>query len=242
MSQEDADLTAGGLLLATAFSWGLYGCIIVQFYIYYTSLGTNKTSPKDPMWLRSIVGILCILETGFTMAMTHSVWVRVVNWYTVSALQYGPGPWTSALCPVFSSLVASIVQIFLARRIRNLSGVPRDLKSNIVVLIIILLALAEEFSALCSTAKGYLDPQREVDISGSTTAYLVLALVCDMIIASTMVTLLLRAKTTITGALSSIMRGLIFKSFNTGVVITVAASLALFLSLHNSSTRLYMIL
>ncbi|KAF8653559.1 hypothetical protein AX16_003896 [Volvariella volvacea WC 439] len=154
MEQEDVTTAAGALLLGVALSWCLFGCLWVQFFIYYTTPIIATTQSKDPAWLLCIVGVLCMLESGYTLAMTHSAWVYIVDgWHTVMVLQDQPGPWTAATFPAFNGLVSSIVQVVLARRVWNLSGMSS--KGSIVALSIIVLAVIEEILCLFATAKVF---------------------------------------------------------------------------------------
>ncbi|KAF8654633.1 hypothetical protein AX16_003514 [Volvariella volvacea WC 439] len=95
-------------LLGATLSWGLYGCLVVQFYAYYTAPAPAATTinapPNGPKWLLYTIGILGVLESGYTVMMTHSVWVYIVDWHTTAVLQHPPGPWTSAVCPTITGL------------------------------------------------------------------------------------------------------------------------------------------
>ncbi|KAF8654631.1 hypothetical protein AX16_003512 [Volvariella volvacea WC 439] len=231
----------GALLIGAALSLGLYGCLMVQFYIYYTTPVTSSVVSQDPTWLICIVGILCVLESGFTLLVTHSTWVFVVDSYAadVRALMHTPGPWTFAICPAFTGLIASIVQVFLARRIWNLS--KRLWQGRIVTIVIILLAFTEGVLCLTVTTKflqGYQDPQQFLEGYRANLVYLILGLICDATITLTMTMLLWRAKTAATSALSSRVNEIILKGVETGAVITVAASVSLFFFLYQPLTSL----
>ncbi|KAF8654626.1 hypothetical protein AX16_003507 [Volvariella volvacea WC 439] len=131
MRQEEVSLTAGAIVRASPFSpyvvadtprrnwlnssvqllgatlsWGLYRCLIVPLYTYYTAPATATSSErsKDPKWLLGIVGTLGVLESGYTMTMTHSAWVYIVDLHTTTVLHQSPGPWTSAACPAITGL------------------------------------------------------------------------------------------------------------------------------------------
>ncbi|KAF8654634.1 hypothetical protein AX16_003515 [Volvariella volvacea WC 439] len=141
-------------IAGTAVSSCLYGCLVMQFYTYYTVPATAAKQPKDPVWLRCIVGILCILESGFTLVTAHGVWVYTVEgWGTSSVLQHGRKHWTTATFPAFTELVASIVQIFLALRIWKLSGM--SLKGGIMALVIVILALMGGILGIFAATKAF---------------------------------------------------------------------------------------
>ncbi|KAF8653438.1 hypothetical protein AX16_003946 [Volvariella volvacea WC 439] len=159
--------------------------------------------------------------------MTHSTWVYVIDGYghRIPLL----GPWTASIGPALTGIGACMVQIFLARRILNLSKM--SWKGITIAVVITLLALTQGILSLVVTTKflkAYHDFQQLRNAIHITQVSLAVALVCDAIITFSTVTLLWRTKDTITGALNITLNKFLIKSVETGAVITVAASISLF--------------
>ncbi|KAF8654827.1 hypothetical protein AX16_003347 [Volvariella volvacea WC 439] len=107
-------------------------CIMGQDLILTCALSASLNSSDTVLHSPSCVGE----QLAF-------IWVYIVDSYSVDieVLEDDPVPWSYAICPVFTGLVGSIVQIFLARRIWTLSNMSR--KGCIIALVIILLASTE---------------------------------------------------------------------------------------------------
>ncbi|KAF8653426.1 hypothetical protein AX16_003934 [Volvariella volvacea WC 439] len=236
MGQEsllNSRLSPSALLSALALSWFLYGCSMIQFYIYYTTSARST----DPPWLRNTVNILCILEGSFTAILTHSVWVFLVD--SRGVIMPLPAPWTASVSPAIIGIETAIVQVFLARRIWKLSEMSS--KSFAIALVIVLLASIQATLSLVVVAQLFQvnhDPQRMLEALNTTAVSIAVALACDIIITLTMITLLWRAKGTIAGALNSLMKKLIIRCFETGAMVTITALGALFLFVTHPFTHL----
>ncbi|KAF8653435.1 hypothetical protein AX16_003943 [Volvariella volvacea WC 439] len=75
------------------------------------------------------------------------------------------------------------------------------------------------------------DPNQVLEVHKIFMVWLAISLVCDFIITAAMITLLWRAKNTITGALHGLLNQLILKSLETGAVTTVTVLIELVLFL-----------
>ncbi|KAF8649573.1 hypothetical protein AX16_005735 [Volvariella volvacea WC 439] len=132
----------------------------------------------------------------------------------------------------------------LRRRIWNLS--KRSKKTLAIILIITLLALAQVTLSLTVMVKLLLitsNPRASRAIPRRLyVGVLIISVVCDSIITTTMIKLLLRAKGEIRGALRRLVHGLIWRSLETGAAVTIAALVGLSLFVRYPSGNISLIL
>jgi len=110
----DVPLLTGPLVLGYMFSYGLYGALIVQVYVY------SEAFPKDRAGIKAVVWTIFLLETIFTVFMTIASWN-----------QYGPGwgdpdsliiiDWSWEPLPALNGVLAGIAQSFYIWRIWGLT-------------------------------------------------------------------------------------------------------------------------
>ncbi|KAK7045001.1 hypothetical protein R3P38DRAFT_2882054 [Favolaschia claudopus] len=165
------------------FNFALMGSLLVQVYNYYQAF------PKDRISTKCIVYILFVLELAQTIIMTYFAYTIFgagfgnVETFDRSALEWFP------VC-ILGSIVAGIVQIFYAWRLRSFSG------SWIAGGIVAALALIQVGSGI---GQGVIS-KRLVDRSNLTgkpivvTLWLVSTAVCDVFIAGFMTFYLTRGQ------------------------------------------------
>ncbi|KAF9474945.1 hypothetical protein BDN70DRAFT_936271 [Pholiota conissans] len=100
-------LRAGPELIAILLNWGLFGVLSLQVYIYSQSFSTDKLA------LKSLVGVLYILEATQTFLMTQTVWSYFVS--EEGKPEDIGVTWLSVW--VVGGLVALLVQSFYAYRV-----------------------------------------------------------------------------------------------------------------------------
>ncbi|KAF9003562.1 hypothetical protein BDQ17DRAFT_1355537 [Cyathus striatus] len=104
----------GPLLIGHLFNWGLYGCLVVQCYIYYLAF------PKDTLLPKSLVGFALTLETLQTVLSTRDAFRNFGSgWGDFKDLDTVGWLWFSV--PVIGSLISFTAQNFFAWRIWILS-------------------------------------------------------------------------------------------------------------------------
>ncbi|KAJ7888177.1 hypothetical protein B0H14DRAFT_2694453 [Mycena olivaceomarginata] len=162
-------------LFGMFFNYGLMGSLVVQVYRYYQAF------PQDRMSTKAIVYALFVLELAQTGIMTYFAYTVFgagygnLDVFDRSALEWFP------VC-ILGSIIAGIVQLFYAYRVRAFSG------SWIAGGLVTFLALVQIASGI---AQGVISKQLE-DRSRLTgkpiavTIWLVSSAVCDILIAGFM--------------------------------------------------------
>ncbi|CAL1703552.1 unnamed protein product [Somion occarium] len=130
----------GGLLIALCIAIALYGVTLVQTYIY------SLKSGKDPIWMKSLVGAVCLLETA------HFISVMRLLYFTTIII---PDPknlalresidWSIPLGLICQALIIGLVQGFYVLRLWLLSkrfkilvfGTPAVVLFRVVSLIVV---------------------------------------------------------------------------------------------------------
>jgi len=108
------DTTVGVLLLGLMFNTYLYGVVTYQFLIY------RNTKFNDPLWLKSIVGVLFVVDTLHSAVAMYSAWQTcVTNYANPSSLAVIS--WTIPFTAVATSVTAIFTQFFLGHRVYKLT-------------------------------------------------------------------------------------------------------------------------
>ncbi|KAF7289882.1 DNA-mis-repair domain-containing protein [Mycena indigotica] len=102
------------LFIGTVLNWALLGTLVVQVFIYYHAF------PKDARSTKLIVAFVFLLDLLQTFGDTSDSMVSLaIHWGQPYILDEVRMAWFSV--PVLGSLIASVCQLFFARRIRVLS-------------------------------------------------------------------------------------------------------------------------
>lgn len=107
--------TLGSLEIGILFATALYGSTCVQAVIY-----TEKKF-KDAIWLRGLVGLVCLadtIHTAFIWFLLYSL--TVINYGNVSSIDMSS--WPLAMSIPLTSFIGASTQCFFAHRIRVISG------------------------------------------------------------------------------------------------------------------------
>ncbi|TFK32067.1 hypothetical protein BDQ12DRAFT_693076 [Crucibulum laeve] len=167
---------AGPLLVGYLLSWGLYGVICVQVYLYYLSF------PRDRLHTKSLVYFVFLLETVQSILVAHDAFEAfAIGFGDVDALTTTHYAWLTM--PIMGGIVACIVQIFYAYRIHVLS------KSKIIPTIVIFLAIFQCIGAVMggvvARGKNMLKLTSKVELVGDGM-WGAGSAACDIIIAMSM--------------------------------------------------------
>jgi len=108
------DTTVGVLLLGIMFNTYLYGVVTYQFLVY------RNTKFNDPLWLKSIVGVLFAVDTLHSAVAIYAAWQTcVTNYANPSSLAVIS--WTIPFTAVATSVAAIFTQFFLGHRVYKLT-------------------------------------------------------------------------------------------------------------------------
>ncbi|KAJ7461958.1 hypothetical protein FB451DRAFT_1404453 [Mycena latifolia] len=165
---------AGPLFIGAILVWALFGSLTIQLYDYH-----NTSRSSDRVSIQILVYIVFLVELLQTVLITHTSWVTLIaNWGDIAALI--STPWSSATTPVLNGIVSASVQCFFAWRVWQLTH------SNIgrAVAILIVAVASMQLGAAAAVTAEVLDLQ----------TWLAGSLVCDSIIAISMVTILMQAQ------------------------------------------------
>ncbi|CAL1703551.1 unnamed protein product [Somion occarium] len=150
----------GGLLIALCIAIALYGVTLVQTYIY------SLKSGKDPIWMKSLVGAVCLLETAHFISVMRLLYFTTIiipdpknlalresiDWYVCTQshepclMQLNMSPQRSIpLGLICQALIIGLVQGFYVLRLWLLSkrfkilvfGTPAVVLFRVVSLIVV---------------------------------------------------------------------------------------------------------
>ncbi|EIM90730.1 uncharacterized protein STEHIDRAFT_117999 [Stereum hirsutum FP-91666 SS1] len=146
MSNETVDievssktlLLVGPVLIGGLFSWGLFGVLMLQVYMYYLAF------PGDSNLVQFTVYGTFVLETFQTIVVTIQAWnLLCAGWGQEQALlSLG---WEYSLVPMVSGIVSFWVQSFYARRIFVLSN--GDRKWQVISILVVLVGATQGLAA-----------------------------------------------------------------------------------------------
>jgi len=107
--------TLGALEIGFIVGTFLFGMVTLQNFYYY------RTFPQDSLGLKTVVGVLWLLELGHSICGWEGVYSISVTYYGQPQHIMEP-PVTLEILPLFSSFPTLLVQWFFCLRIGRLSG------------------------------------------------------------------------------------------------------------------------
>ncbi|RPD60411.1 hypothetical protein L226DRAFT_218218 [Lentinus tigrinus ALCF2SS1-7] len=219
-----AALTAP-MLFGHLFNYGCFGMLTLQVVVYQQSF------PADSFKLKAFVYGLYAVECAQVAVSTHDAYEDfAAGWGNIDALNAGQLLWLTA---VFSAIVSAAVQCFYAWRIYHLSG-----KIIILSALIVLVSLMQASGAIASGVISHLLSLAHVNIEeataqtrSSTIVWRVGTLVCDLLIACSMICFLSQKKQGIRST-DAILSRIITLTLESGAMTATVdcIDLALFLS------------
>ncbi|KAH8825036.1 hypothetical protein DL96DRAFT_156809 [Flagelloscypha sp. PMI_526] len=108
------DLTIGPLLLGFSIDLYLYGIVSYQYLAYKTM------KFADPIWLRTLVALLFVVDTLQTSAEFYAIWYFAVENYTNPSV-FGHIIWVTPLGGICTTISSITVQGFLIHRLHRLT-------------------------------------------------------------------------------------------------------------------------
>ncbi|KAJ7136918.1 hypothetical protein C8R44DRAFT_869012 [Mycena epipterygia] len=120
------------ILAGTQANWALLATLAVQVYTFHTRF------PNEQRWIKMLVYTVFPLELVQTGVSSHyAYWVLALGWGNTAALEILP--WSCLATPIFTGIVAALVQIFFAWRIYHL--MRKTVWACVVTAVIVLVRL-----------------------------------------------------------------------------------------------------
>ncbi|KAF8320437.1 hypothetical protein DL93DRAFT_2074090 [Clavulina sp. PMI_390] len=214
----------GPLLLGALLNVWLYGAFMMQVQTYF------QNSPTDPLWMKTMVGGLAVLDTLNSILSCYVAYDYSVNDFgNVSRILTGTPVFAVMIISV--AVVGSIVQIFFGFRVKWLTG-------NVWLgWAVIFAAFMQGLLGIGTSTAGYI-VREFVDyfkFRGLVIAWLILAAVVDLSIATVLVTFLRQARTGFEET-DDFLASLTRLTIQTGLITAVWATVdcVLFLTLDNN--------
>ncbi|KAJ3712646.1 hypothetical protein C8R42DRAFT_313088 [Lentinula raphanica] len=222
-------LIVGPTVLGGMFSYGLFGMLIVQLFLYQFD-----TRDQDPTWLRVFVSVLALSELVNMIVTTIFMWeVLAQHWgdplilLSVDSLASK----TLAGIPLLSGIVATMAHSFFSWRIHRLTG------SSLIPTIVMLISLTTcAMAGYCGIRAAHIGIFRLTELDVEVTIWLGGSTLCDLIISAVLVfKLLYQQKRAMSFQTRHQIHHLIALTVETSLVTTLTAlfALALFILLHN---------
>ncbi|RDB18219.1 hypothetical protein Hypma_000582 [Hypsizygus marmoreus] len=196
-------LLNGPLLLGNLFGYGLFGILVTQIFIYHHQY------PGDPIWLKSMVWGLLLVDVIITVLGTVGIWNSLAaGWGDLAVLV--PLDWPYVGLPFLSGLVSSTVHLFFSWRIWMLRRSLTLRWAIILPSIIMTISLLQwAMASFCGIYGQQLGIPRIGELTPFVMVWLGGSSCCDLLITVSMVTILFqegarsafKATTSITGKL-----------------------------------------
>ncbi|KAF9010317.1 hypothetical protein BDZ89DRAFT_1078223 [Hymenopellis radicata] len=237
---ENLSLITGPLILGFMWSYGLYGVLIVQVYVYADRFAHDRAALKILVWT------LFFLETVFTVFMTIAAWNTFgSHWGVPEAILFLDWSWIPL--PPLSSFMAGMAQTFYAWRIYSLT---RSFWLPVIIELVMLMQLIANFVITVIFFSGDRRVLNLVNLSDVITVWLAGSAACDLIITLSLVVILYRRKPGSAGphaafrSTADLINKLIRFNMETGMITSLGAiiELALFLSTHQYNMHLMVFL
>ncbi|KAI0316898.1 hypothetical protein OF83DRAFT_1172450 [Amylostereum chailletii] len=214
------DNTQGALLIGLVLSTAIFGITCLQVYLYFT-----EHSAGDGHFLKLFVAFLLALDTLHVALVSLCVYhYTITSFGDFKAL--GRATWSLNIQVVIGTLMSLLVQCFFARRVYYLSS-----KRIVVPSLIVILSLGQ----LLVGGIVYVIHAFGLPLS---IAGLSLDLVCDTLIAGSMIFYLLKHRSKFSRTNNAI-NVLVTYSMNTCLLITLFTLICLVLWLTETVTLIY---
>ncbi|KAJ7039913.1 hypothetical protein C8F04DRAFT_1085313 [Mycena alexandri] len=204
----------GPIVLGYMFSYGLYGMLVVQLYVY------SQNFPKDRKGIKAVVWTIFFFETAFTFFTTCGAWLLFgQGWGNTDTLSQFD--WSWAPLPVFNGIIEALAQSFYIWRIWSLTN------SIWMPIVISLVMLVQVVAVFYYGIKVDLEGESFVKLfklSNEITLWLTASAACDVIITLTLVFILSRRQKTSTSRhTTGLINKMIRFSIETGTITSLGA-------------------
>lgn len=224
-SREDIIWLAGPRFIGILFNWSLLGVLTTQVYIYYLNF------PRDTRLNKALVYTVYLLDWAQTCSATYDAfhWF-VYGWGDIPALYdlYS----TFLNVPIFSSIIAAIVQIFFGWRVWKFSQIKA------IFVLVGVLAILQLGGGIVVGFFLFQDASEVSRSSGLVRAVgvrLAGSGFVDTVIAISMTYFLMRSKSQTVGHMNNVVTRLIRLTIETGTLTAIAAIIDLVFFLKESN-------
>ncbi|KAI8970734.1 hypothetical protein BD414DRAFT_232546 [Trametes punicea] len=205
------DSTFGALLLGMSFGLMLYGLTVHQTYRF------ARLYPKDETWVKCLVGAILVLESFHISLCIVAVYYHLVsNYFNPASLLVGH--WSTRLLTPTTGVTILICQSFYVFRVYQIG-------SHYAYRVLVALAIACMVCAfgfmIAATVEGFrLSLNDFQHVSWLVSAIFGCAVLADVCLTGTLVTVLLRSRTGFRRT-DSLIEVLIIYSINTGLLTSI---------------------
>ncbi|EIW52174.1 uncharacterized protein TRAVEDRAFT_32023 [Trametes versicolor FP-101664 SS1] len=205
------DNTYGALTLGTVFGLMLYGLTVHQTYRY------SRLYPKDGPWLKRLVcGILAFETLHTTLGIAAVYYHLVTNYFNPATLLLGH--WSTRLLTPTTGLTIILCQSFYAFRVYVIG-------SHYIYRVLVGLAAVFMFTSfgfmVAATVEGFILSLSDFKrVSWLVSAMFGFAVLVDVCLTGTLVTVLLRSRTGFKRT-DSLIEVLIVYAINTGLLTSI---------------------
>jgi len=200
----------------------LYGVTLIQTLFYY------GTYDQDPLGLKLLVALLCLLDTAHLIVTTHMVYYHLITmWGNPAVLDPEVTVWSLKAGLFLSAIIALVVQSLLILRIWRVSKRHWLLTGYLSVLSLISLS-----ASIAYAIRVALHPRDLFSKEWRLVALIALgnALLVDVSVSISLVYLLRRSRTGIEST-NAMIHSLVKYIINTGLLTSSAALVHLVLSI-----------
>ncbi|KAJ3566556.1 hypothetical protein NP233_g6929 [Leucocoprinus birnbaumii] len=201
--------TSGPLVIAYLLSWGLYGVLAVQVYIYFLAF------PRDRAASRWLVGVVFMLETAQVIVIARDMFESFAKGFGDPSAITGTHL-TGFSAPIVAGTVGFLVQVFYAYRIKVLSS------TIVVPILICVMAVIQCVGALISGVRGFIAGDvRHLDTMADRIGHGLFnatSAACDIVIAVAMAYYLPKLNTGVRDKTQALVRRIIRLVVGTGAL------------------------
>ncbi|KAF8872218.1 hypothetical protein CPB85DRAFT_1461535 [Mucidula mucida] len=219
------------------FNWALMGVLCVQLYLY--TLWYFKTDRKR---LVGLVYGLFVVELAQTALTTHTVTTILVSqWGDFSALAVTP--WSAVSSPITGGIVACIVQLFFAWRIKTLGSrlLFTYLSAFVALVSLTQCAAALAFGIMFASPKYGKEAANLRDLNNVGEIWVITAFCCDTVIALILTYILWTFKSTMMTQSGNLLNTIIIRTIQSGTITAVVSCCHIILFLRLPMTYLHLV-
>ncbi|KAJ7445545.1 hypothetical protein B0H11DRAFT_2249436 [Mycena galericulata] len=221
------DNTMGSMLLGVILSAVLYGISVLQCLFYFTRYD------RDPQLLKALVAATVFLDSLHLAFVMHTVYhYLITNYYNNHALEVMV---SVSLEAVPTGVTAALVQSFYAYRVWRMSHHNVLLTGLILILVMATAACGTAWVVLALEAQTY---ERLLRISPLTISINALSTGVDVIITTTLCTMLYQTRP-MSLATETMINRLILFTINTGLLTSLCAVASLISLIVSPKTLIY---
>lgn len=212
----NASIIVGPVVLGTLVDTCLFGCLVIQTYVYYASFANDHRA------IKYTVAAVFAIQIAHVMCVSATLWNTAVSAYDdPSKLQIFP--LSAAATTLFTGITGALVESYFAFRLWKLS------KRYFLPLLSLVLCVIAQVVSLVITVQAFKTSSIavfEIDQNTSITLALTSRVLCDLILTMSMAWYLKKQKSEYSRTTSMIDR-LVLWTIETGLITSVVAVLVI---------------